>query len=53
MGRVTQREANRATEIITATSGVQKLVRIFDIISEDELARSMPQKSSTVPAPKN
>ncbi len=53
MGRVTQREANRATEIITATSGVQKLVRIFDIISEDELARSLPQKSSTVPAPKN
>jgi osmotically-inducible protein OsmY len=39
MGRVTQREANRATEVITATSGVQKLVRILEIISEDELAR--------------
>jgi osmotically-inducible protein OsmY len=53
MGRVTQREANRATEIITATSGVQKLVRMFDIISEDELARTLPQKSATVPAAKN
>ena len=42
MGRVTQREANRATEIITGTSGVQRLVRIFEIVSEDELARSLP-----------
>ena len=53
MGRVTQREANRATEIITATSGVQKLVRIFDILTEDELARTLPQKAATVPAAKN
>jgi osmotically-inducible protein OsmY len=51
MGRVTQREANRATEIITGTSGVQKLVRIFDIITEDELARNLPQKPA--PAPSN
>jgi osmotically-inducible protein OsmY len=42
MGRVTQREANRATEIITRTSGVQRLVRIFDVVSEDELARELP-----------
>jgi len=42
MGRVTQREANRATEIITRTSGVQRLVRIFEIVSEDELARELP-----------
>ncbi len=42
MGRVTQREANRATDIITATPGVQKLVRVLDIISEDELARMLP-----------
>lgn len=42
MGRVTQREANRATEVITRTDGVQRLVRIFEIISEDELARSLP-----------
>ena len=39
MGRVTQREANRATEIITGVSGVQRLVRVLEIISEEELAR--------------
>jgi osmotically-inducible protein OsmY len=44
MGRVTQREANRATEVITGTSGVQRLVRVLEIISEDELARTLPQQ---------
>lgn len=39
MGRVTAREAARATEVISATSGVQKVVRILETISEDELAR--------------
>lgn len=43
MGRVTEREAKRATEVITATSGVQKLVRILETISEDELARMAQQ----------
>jgi osmotically-inducible protein OsmY len=42
MGRVSQREANRATEVVTGTSGVQRLVRILDIISEDELAHMTP-----------
>jgi osmotically-inducible protein OsmY len=42
MGRVTQREATRATEVISGTTGVQRLVRILEVISEDELARSMP-----------
>jgi osmotically-inducible protein OsmY len=39
MGRVTPREAKRATEIISATSGVQKVVRILETISEADLAR--------------
>ena len=39
MGRVTQREADRATEIARTTSGVQRVVRIFEIISEEELRR--------------
>lgn len=39
MGRVTQREANRATEIARGTSGVQKVVRVFEILSEEELQR--------------
>ena len=43
MGRVTKREADRATEVVTATSGVQKLVRILEFISEDELIRLMQQ----------
>lgn len=42
MGRVTQREADRGTEVIRAVSGVQKVVRLLEIISEEELARSMP-----------
>ena len=42
MGRVTQREANRATDLITSTQGVQKVVRVLEIISEEELARTLP-----------
>ena len=47
MGRVTQREADRATEAIRTVSGVQKVVRVLEIISEEELRASMPP-----PAPK-
>lgn len=45
MGRVTQREADRATEVVRATPGVQKVVRIFELISEQELNRlnTMPE----------
>lgn len=39
MGRVTEREADRATEIARQVGGVKKVVRAFEIISEDELAR--------------
>jgi osmotically-inducible protein OsmY len=42
MGRVTQREANRATEVVSATPGVQRVVRILEIISDDELSRMLP-----------
>ena len=38
MGRVTEREAARATAIARGVSGVTKVVRIFDIVSEAELA---------------
>lgn len=34
MGRVTEREADRATDIARRTSGVQKVVRLFELISE-------------------
>jgi len=43
MGRVTQREADRATDIARSTSGVQKVVRVFKIISEEELRNMQPQ----------
>lgn len=43
MGRITQREADRATEVVRGVSGVQRLVRVLEIISEDELARMQPQ----------
>ena len=39
MGRVTQREANRATEVTRSISGVQRVVRVFELITEQELAR--------------
>lgn len=52
MGRVSQREADRATDIARTTSGVQKVVRIFEIISEEDLKGLLPQpaKPSSSPA---
>jgi len=38
MGRVSEREAGRATDIARGVSGVTKVVRVFEIVSEAELA---------------
>lgn len=38
MGRVTEREAARAAELARGVSGVQKVVRVFDILTDAELA---------------
>ena len=46
LGRVTQREADRATSIARSVGGVQRVVRLFDIISEEELQRIAPRASS-------
>ena len=35
---VTEREATRAAEVARGVSGVKKVVRVFDMISETELA---------------
>ena len=43
MGRVTEREANRATELARSVGGVQKVVRLFEIITEQELADMAPK----------
>jgi len=50
MGRVSEREADRAVNIARGISGVQKVVRAFEIISEEELARLTP-KQAAKPAP--
>ena len=47
MGRVTAREAKRATEVISGTTGVQRVVRILETISEEELARLQPSTTSS------
>lgn len=47
MGRVTQREADRATEVARSIPGVQKVVRVFEIISEDELAGKVTVRTGT------
>lgn len=42
MGRVTASEAERATEVVRSTNGVQRVVRVFELISEQELQRLQP-----------
>ena len=50
MGRVTEREATRAAEITRGVSGVQKVVKVFDIVTEGELAGTT-QKPAAAAAP--
>ena len=51
MGRVSQREANRATEIARGVSDVRKVVRVFEIVSEEELRRIAPQPAPVTTDP--
>jgi osmotically-inducible protein OsmY len=44
MGVVTEREATRATELIRGIPGVAKVVRVMEIVSEEELAKKIPAK---------
>jgi osmotically-inducible protein OsmY len=39
MGLVTEREANSAAELASRVKGVNKVVKVFEIITEDELKR--------------
>jgi len=48
MGRVTPREADRATQIARTVGGVQRVVRIFEIIGDEEIRRS---QGAPAPAP--
>lgn len=53
-GIVTQREADRAADIASRVGGVEKVVKVFDIVSEDDLKRlsndAATQPPSTPPA---
>lgn len=53
MGRVTQREADRATDIARNVQGVQRVVRVFEVISEEELAQIQPKPKAADKAPEN
>ena len=48
MGRVTQREADRAAEVARGVSGVLKVVKVFDIATDRELNERAPRAA---PAP--
>ena len=43
MGRVTEREATRAADLARSVSGVQKVVRVFEVVTEAELADLQPK----------
>lgn len=44
MGRVTQREGQVAADVARGVSGVQRVVKIFEYITEDELRAMSPPK---------
>jgi osmotically-inducible protein OsmY len=50
MGRVTEREANRAADTARSVSGVQKVVKVFEIVTEAELA-TLPANQPGGPPP--
>ena len=43
LGRATEREAGRAADVARAVGGVAKVVRVFEVISEAELANLQPK----------
>ncbi len=45
MGRVTERESTRASDIARGVPGVLKVVRVFEVISEAELAEIQPKQA--------
>jgi osmotically-inducible protein OsmY len=46
MGRVTQNEAKRATDVVRGVSGVKRVVRVLEYITEDELRAMQPKRSN-------
>ncbi|RYY75206.1 MAG: BON domain-containing protein [Comamonadaceae bacterium] len=51
MGLATRREVDRATDIVRGVSGVQKVVRVVEIVSEAELAGQLrPDTGAATPS---
>lgn len=50
MGRVTEREGARAAEVARAVPGVQRVVMVFEYISEEELSQMKAQALSAAEA---
>ncbi len=53
MGLVTERESKRAAEIARGVNDVRKVVRVFEVISEEELARYQTAPTTPQEAPNN
>ena len=47
MGRVTEREASRGAELASQVGGVEKVVKVFDIVTEKDL--SAPSSNTAAP----
>jgi osmotically-inducible protein OsmY len=43
MGRVSERESDRAADVARGVSGVQKVVKVFEVVTEGELADTQPK----------
>jgi len=51
MGIATRRETDRATEIVRSVTGVQKVVRVVEVVSESELAGQAQRGGTDAPPP--
>jgi osmotically-inducible protein OsmY len=49
MGLVTQREGNIAADVAKGVSGVQRVIKIFEYISEEDLRAMQPQQAQAQP----
>lgn len=53
MGMVTEREAKRSSELIATIKGVRRVVKVFQILTEDELANKLPAPTRLNGTPSN
>lgn len=49
MGLLTQREADLATRVTATTAGVQKVIQVFEIISDEDARRLSPPPAQSAP----